>query len=130
MGESNLSVLIKNMRPVLHEGEFVFCSLPNASFENENIIFCFKEREGITTVCTRAYAVEHQYAFLSVFAWITLDIHSSLEAVGLTAAFAHALAQKHISCNVVAGFYHDHLFVQHEKATLAIQVLHELSLTV
>ena len=61
------------------------------------------------------------------FAWITLDVHSALDAVGLTAAVAGALAERGIACNVVAGFHHDHLFVPVDRAGDAIDALDALS---
>ena len=60
-------------------------------------------------------------------AWITLEVHSSLAAVGLTAAFAGALAQANISCNVIAGYYHDHLFVARDDAERALSTLRALA---
>ena len=65
------------------------------------------------------------YSFVA--SWITLTVHSSLEAVGLTAAFSKALAEKGISCNVVAAFYHDHLFVRQQDAAAAMETLKGLS---
>lgn len=59
--------------------------------------------------------------------WITLRIHSALDAVGLTAAVAQALAEYGLSCNVVAGFHHDHLFVPHERAAEAVALLEQLA---
>ncbi|MNG35746.1 hypothetical protein D3C84_1225580 [compost metagenome] len=60
-------------------------------------------------------------------AWITLQVHSSLAAVGLTAAFASALGQANISCNVIAGYHHDHLFVAQADAERALAVLRQLA---
>ena len=58
---------------------------------------------------------------------ITLTVHSSLEAVGLTAAFSAALTGAGISANVVAGYYHDHIFVPERDADRAIETLQALS---
>jgi hypothetical protein len=60
-------------------------------------------------------------------AWITLRVHSALDAVGLTAAVSLALTDAGISCNVVAGFHHDHLFVPHTRAADAVRVLEALA---
>ena len=62
-----------------------------------------------------------------MFKGITLTVHSSLDAVGLTAAVANKLTEKGISANVIAAYYHDHIFVQTEKAALAIEALNEFS---
>ncbi|WP_232815997.1 ACT domain-containing protein [Chryseobacterium capnotolerans] len=58
--------------------------------------------------------------------WITLEIHSSLSAVGLTAKFSQALSDAGISCNVVAAYFHDHIFVDEKDTTQAIKVLNAL----
>ena len=126
-GETNLDVLISTMKPQLNSGEFVFCTLKTIKIDINNVLFFFKENEGITIVCTKEYADKKKYNYSSIFSWITLEVHSALEAVGLTAAFSQALAAHHISCNVVAGYYHDHIFVQQEKAVKAIDVLENLA---
>ncbi len=128
-GESNLSVLLKTLRPFLNEGEFVFCCVEKQAIDLENTIFHFKEKEGISIICTKEYAIRQGYVFDTTFSWLTLSVHSSLEAVGLTAAFAQALAQKNISCNVVAGFYHDHIFVLTSQAVEALAVLEALAMS-
>ena len=58
---------------------------------------------------------------------VTLRVHSALEAVGLTAAVATCLGAAGLSCNVVAGFHHDHLFVPHERGAECVELLRELS---
>ena len=67
-----------------------------------------------------------KYNYIS--SWITLNIHSSLEAVGLTAAFANALKKVNISCNVVAAYFHDHIFIARKDAEKAMEALHALRL--
>jgi uncharacterized protein len=126
-GEMNLAVLISSMKPHLNRGEYVFCSVKNADIDMENTLFFFKEKEGITIVCTKEFADKKNYAYSSTFSWITLEIHSALEAVGLTAAFSCALADNNISCNVVAGFYHDHIFVPKDREMDALNALKRLA---
>lgn len=127
-GETNLQQLLQAMKPALNEGEFIFYSLPDLSVININdIIFSFKEKEGFTVILEKSLADTLNIPYSFIAAWITLTVHSSLEAVGLTAAFSKALADEQISCNVVAGFYHDHIFVKKQDAERAMQVLQGLS---
>lgn len=127
-GETDISLLLKNMTPKLNEGGYVFCTVTSVSDINpEDIIGTFKEEEGWTVILNKDLAdqLNHKYSYIA--SWITLTIHSSLEAVGLTAAFAQALANAGISCNVVAAYYHDHIFVAKQDAEKAMKVLKELS---
>ena len=127
-GETNLAILIKNMQPVLNDGQYVFCSVSSKKdLDFDKIVMFFQEKEGFTIVIEKKYADTKGFAYTAIFAWITLHIHSSLNAVGLTAAFSTALAENNISCNVVAGFYHDHIFIQNDKAQQAISILSKLS---
>lgn len=127
-GETNLALLIRGMRPKLNEGEFVFTSILDFNtIGRESTLFEFKEKEGVTIVIERRKADELNLKYEFVSSWITLLVHSALEAVGLTAAFAEALTKHNISCNVVAGYYHDHIFVDVKDAAKAITVLELLS---
>ncbi len=129
-GETNLSVLIKEMTPKLNLGDYVFITTKDISKINrEHTLFEFKEKEGITIVMEKNKADALKLTYTYVAAWITLMIHSSLEAVGLTAVFSTALAEHNISCNVIAGYYHDHIFVDKNDSKKAIQVLTNLSNT-
>ena len=66
-------------------------------------------------------------AYDAVFGWITLEVHSSLEAVGLTAAVSTTLAQAGISCNMLAGYFHDHLLVPVDRLDDALSLLRRLA---
>ncbi len=125
-GEKNLAVLLKTMRPTHNEGDYVFCTTTN-KINIDEVIMLFQENEGTTIILKKEIADTLLLPYSFIAAWITLTAHSALAAVGLTAAFSTALAKKNISCNVVAGFYHDHIFVGKEDAEKAMKVLESLS---
>ena len=128
-GEGNLEKLLQNMNPEMHDGIFVFCSIP----EDEKIpaplkqVHIFREREGTTLIVRReeAEAAGLPYQFASRM--ITLTVHSSLEAIGFLAAVSGRLAEAGISVNAVSAFYHDHLFVPAHKADEALRHLQDMN---
>ncbi len=127
-GETNLTALVQGMTPKLNSGDYVFCTVKDISKINRNDTICeFKEAEGTTIVINRLKADALKLKYDYVASWITLTIHSSLDAVGLTALFSTELAKNDISCNVIAGYYHDHIFVNKKDADKAIEVLKNLS---
>lgn len=128
LGEKKISLLIQGMTPKLNSGEYVFCTVADVSNINRTDTICeFKESEGVTIVLERNKADALKLPYEYVASWITLEIHSSLEAVGLTALFSAELAKHEISCNVISGYYHDHIFVGVKDANNAIQALINLS---
>ncbi len=129
-GESDLGKLLAYMSPVLIDGEYIFCSFENirhGDYTNLEPIATVKETEGLTLVIPKSKADEHEINYESVFRCITLNVHSSLDAVGLTAAFSSKLAESGISTNVMAGYFHDHIFVQSGHAEKAIAAIRELT---
>lgn len=127
-GEKDLNILLKNMNPILNVGEYVFCTTQNIhSISHEWIVLFFKEKEGYTLVLKKETADILKLPYTFVSAWITLTVHSALDAVGFTAAFANVLAQANISCNVIAGYFHDHIFVAINDAERAMQILSNFS---
>jgi uncharacterized protein len=128
-GEIDLARLLQNMRPERNPGEYVFCVVD--SFEQAAAlrpVCMFQEKEGVTVILSKNQADALSLSYSVVCAWITLTVHSALEAVGLTAAVSQALAEENISCNVVAAYYHDHLFIPLEDGERAMRVLITLTI--
>ncbi|WP_414932707.1 ACT domain-containing protein [Vibrio europaeus] len=117
-GITELDELLRSMSPKLMGSEFVFCTVSGglAEYVELNPVATFIEPEGLTLVLEKSSAEKAGLSFEGTYSQITLTVHSSLEAVGLTAAVASKLASKGISANVIAAYYHDHIFVQSSKA--------------
>lgn len=127
-GETNLNNLLKNMTPVLNQGDYVYCTVADINtIDIKDILSFFREEEAITIILKKEVADQLDLKYEYIAAWITLTIHSSLAATGLTAAFANALAAENISCNVVAAYYHDHIFVAKKDADKAMLALKKLA---
>ena len=126
-GETNLRTLLRDMSPVLHDEAYVFTIV---SFEvplGVRPVVTVQEREGLTLVVKKSEADALGLSYDNVAAWITLEVHSALEAVGLTAAISNVLKDAGISCNVVAGYTHDHLFVPVDRSQNALAALRTLA---
>ncbi len=123
-GEKDLRILLTTLKPKHNPGDFVFCCVNDLSqFRFVDLIAVFKEAEGYTIIIKKELADRLNVEYSFVAAWISLTVHSSLQAVGLTAAVATALSKEGISCNVIAAFYHDHIFVDKKDAEKAIMIL-------
>ena len=125
-----LTALISTLNPELDSKRYVFCSL--SAFNDDDLIGLkplafIRESEGLSLILERAQADEGSLPYTGTFKRITLTVQSSLEAVGLTAVISQALAQAGIPANIVAGTYHDHLFVPERFDQRALKVLSSLS---
>ncbi|MGW1101829.1 ACT domain-containing protein [Streptomyces sp. NPDC002540] len=127
-GERDLRTLLSGMRPELNPGRYVFTTTPRETVpEGVDPVVTVTEPEGLTLVLPEEQAVSAGLRYDYVAGWITLRVHSALDAVGLTAAVSLALTDAGLSCNVVAGFHHDHLFVPYDRADEAVGVLKTLA---
>ena len=121
-GETDLQRLLEGLSAELQPGRYVFTTAAEVP-EGLTPIVTVREPEGVTLVLEEAEAQRQGLDHDNVAAMVTLRVHSSLAAVGLTAAVATALTGVGISCNVVAGYFHDHLFVPVDRGQEAVEVL-------
>ena len=127
-GEANLEALLAGLSPRCRPGEYVFVVADtNKPVADEAIVASIVEAEGRSLVLRRHDADQAGLRYEFVAGWITLEVRSALDAVGLTPAVAAALGEEGISCNVLAGYHHDHLLVAHDRVEEAIEVLERLS---
>lgn len=128
-GETDLGTLLASMRLELLDGTYVFATLAPDAPQPEGLepVMVFREREGMTLIVTEDAAEAAGLEAVFRCRMITLNIHSSLEAVGFLAAVTARLAAAGMGVNPVSGFYHDHLFVPTERAEEAMEVLRELT---
>jgi hypothetical protein len=122
---TDLNQLMSEMNPVLTESNYAFCSLTKSQREElkEDPLLEFKEKEGITVVITQAGAAKYGFSWEFPSRMITLQVYSSLNAVGFMAAITSRLASRGISVQAVSAFHHDYLFVPENRAEEALEVL-------
>jgi len=124
-GSTDLKYLLSDARPDLDPERYVFVCL-HASYGDHaewQPIASFSEREGLTLVLRQEVATAYSLSYEGVFRRITLQVHSSLAAVGLTATVSGHLAAAGISSNFLAAYYHDHIFVPVDDAERAMSLL-------
>ncbi len=128
MPVTDLTELLRSMDAVAHDGVYAYCTIPDGADIAPHLtpMATIREAEGLTLIVPESQAAMAGLDILFRATWISLTVHSDLAAVGLTAAIATALADAGISCNVVAGAYHDHLFVPAGKTRQALDVLERL----
>jgi hypothetical protein len=128
-GETNLNRLLASMQPRLRDATYVFATVATTAELPAGLeaVMTFREAEGVTVILEESEALHAGLAGTFRSRMITLDIHSSLEAVGFLAAITACLAEAGMGVNPVSAYYHDHLFVPADRAAEAMQVLRRLS---
>ena len=136
-GETSLSTLLTTLKLSLDPRTFVFLTVPPTSNPSSlpipfnDIHMLFREKQGITIITTVDVAESHGFRVGDENCFykskmITLDVHSSLEAVGFMSVISKKLADEGVNSNPVSAFYHDHLFVKEGEEERAMKVLEEL----
>lgn len=127
--ELDLNKLLLAMDPELHDGEYVFSSVPPEDLGALQVepVGWFREAEGVSLILERTAAQQLGIKRSSAFRMISLNVNSSLEAVGFLAAITEKLAAAGVSVNAVSAYHHDHLFIPIDQAELAFRLLKDLS---
>jgi uncharacterized protein len=132
-GELSLNVLLSSLKVTSQPGTWAWATLPSTTLANlpaellTSAQFIFAESEGLTVVLPTEIATAHGIPYTYPSKQITLDIHSSLEAVGFMAAISTRLAREGFSSNPVSAYYHDHLFVKIDEADRIVGVLRAMA---
>lgn len=124
-GETHLEKMLAELAIDVRPGTFTVVS-SDAAIPAQEVWAMIRETEGTTLVLQVETAIANGIPVDFEAAWLTVNVHSSLEAVGLTAALSATLAESGIPCNVLAGFFHDHLLVPVNRVSEAIAVLNRL----
>jgi uncharacterized protein len=125
--ERDLNRLLAGLHPELNPGRFVFTTVTGPVPLGVQPVVTVAEPEGRTLVLPQHEADAAGLGYEYVAGWITLRVNSALDAVGLTAAVAGELARAGLSCNVIAGYHHDHLFVPSDRSAEALALLDGLA---
>ena len=124
---TDLAEILATLEPVLNPGVFVFASADVLTPEDlPQIIASMRETEGLSVVTDEIHALRRGWPVALRVAWLTLKVHSDLNAIGRTAALSRVLAAQRIPCNVIAGVCHDHVFVPHARGAAALHALRSL----
>lgn len=128
--ERDLRRLLAGLAPVLDARAYVFVALGDRPPEPDlsaAALGAVREREGVTLILPATLARERGLPDAPRWAHLELTVHSDLEAVGMMAAVAGALAAEGISCNPLAGYHHDHLLVPWDRGADALATLERLA---
>ena len=123
----DLEHMLRTLTVSHRSGTFCMATVPAATALGDGVEALMVEDEGVTAICTVDRAVAEGWDHEFPCSWLTLDVYSALEAVGLTAAVAKALTEAQIPCNVIAARHHDHILVPIKRTNDAIAVIASLA---
>lgn len=126
-GATDLGEILRSLRVSRRDEPVTMVAVDEVVGPGPGIAATIGEAEGLTVVATVTEAERRGWPVEFLAAWLTIDVHTSLEAVGLTAALSTVLAERGIACNVVAAYHHDHLLVPLDRVDEAIEAIRALA---
>ena len=85
-GMTDLDEMLRTLTVSVRDERYTFVTVATAPSLGDGVEAILREAEGVTVVATIDRATAEGWAVDFEAAWLTLDVHSALEAVGLTAA--------------------------------------------
>lgn len=126
-GIIDLQKTLQSIKVVCDDVRYGFASIEDESLIDRDLVLAtFHENNQLAIIAPQQYLADQKIECEGPYAKLTIDVHTSLELVGLTAVMATKLADHGISANVVAAFYHDHVFVQYDLREKARELLENL----
>lgn len=123
-GETDLEIMLASLDVVRRPGTFTYVAVEGPTPELVAEAHAMVREAALTTLVLPVEVARAEGLPVVVeMAWLSLTVQSSLDAVGLTAAFSARLGEAGISCNVLAGYQHDHILVPVDRAQDAIDAL-------
>lgn len=131
MGEKNLATLLKSMQPQVLDGTWSFVTVPNGKVVPPGLspLMTYREPEGVTLLLDDGDVAKSGLVAAFHSKGISLNVNSSLYAIGFLAAISDALAKQAMSINIVSAFHRDYLFVPVARVDEALSVLRRLAAT-
>jgi uncharacterized protein len=126
-GQTNLQAVLDSLQVSCDDIEYGFATVGSSENLSLNeVLGTFQESEGLTIFASKKYFEARSLPFEGPLAKLTIEVQTSLELVGLTAVLATKLTEHNISANVVAAYYHDHIFVSFDQRQRAIEAINSL----
>ena len=128
-GEKNLQTLLRTMQPVLMDGAWGFVTVAKGKPLPKDVepLMTYREAEGVTLILSEADLTKSGLMHAFFCRGISLQVNSSLYAVGFLATISETLAKAAMSINIVSAFHRDYIFVPHNRADEAVALLKKLA---
>jgi len=128
-GEKNLRTLLQTMQPTLLSGTWAFATVPRGKTMPEGLhpLATYHEPEGTSLLLDEKELLKSGLPHAFFCRGISLNVNSSLYAVGFLAAIADVLAKAAMSINIVSAYHRDYLFVPKDRADEAVKLLKKLA---